>query len=136
MKEINCLQDLTGLTITKVTGLEVDSDLVKFEFDDGNVIIMHHEQDCCEHVYLYDICGDKADLEGGTVLSFTESTNTDDPTGIDYPDSFTWTFYNIATSKGYVNMRWLGESNGCYSEKVDIENPNKDEDYCWRRMIN
>lgn len=107
---------LIGKVITEIKGLEKDGDEVYFKCIDGTSFKMLHEQDCCESVSINDVCGDVADLLNTPILVAEESTKEGDPA---YGSS-TWTFYKLATIKGSVDIRWYGESNGYYSERVSF----------------
>ena len=96
---------------------EITDDSVRLIFNDGH-LDMYHSQDCCESVYIEDINGDK-DLNGAVFYEVIQKEC--DRDGLGYDDSFTWTFYTIITSKGYLDIRWYGSSNGYYSESVDVE---------------
>jgi len=97
-----------------------DGDEVHFVVSDDESYKLYHEQDCCEGVFIEDICGDLADLVGEPLLLVEESSNCTDPPRDPGEDSYTWTFYKFATVKGYVTVRWYGQSNGYYSERVDF----------------
>ena len=114
---------LKGKTLKDVQQHGVEE--IIFETVDGELYKMHHYQDCCESVTIDDVCGDLQDLVGSPILMAEESTNVNkNPPEVvppDYQDSFTWTFYRLATVKGYVTIRWYGSSNGYYSESVYFE---------------
>jgi len=117
---------LKGKTITEIIG-EVDAVEIAIKCSDGTSYKMYHRQDCCESVYVEDVCGDYADVIGVPILLAEEACSEDDPPGyVPEEDSYrddsqTWTFYKLATIKGAVTIRWYGESNGYYSEEVDFE---------------
>jgi len=117
------IADMVGKTYSKVWASKDKSELY-FELPDGSKYVFYHNQDCCEHVQIEDICGDLADLVGVPLVMATEETSDTDPEDYkgasDYRESFTWTFYKFGTVKGYVTVRWLGESNGYYGEGVDL----------------
>jgi hypothetical protein len=115
------LKDLIGKTMKAVENQ--DGEEVIFTTEDDRKYHMYHSQDCCESVRVEDICGDLQDLVGSPILKAEESSSDKNPPGVtpEYQDSFTWTFYNLATAKGHVTIRWYGESNGYYSESVYFE---------------
>lgn len=88
-------------------------------FSDGTALRMNHHQDCCEQVEIEDLNGDLADLLYTPLLVAEERTNESgsEETGC----SQTWTFYTLRTVKGSIDIRWLGESNGYYSESVNLD---------------
>ena len=117
-------EELKGKTLTKIEGMEVGNDVVRFYCTDGTIYEMYHSQNCCECVEIEDVCGDVEDLIGSEILVAEEIIHEgENPEGVkvpEYQDSFTWTFYKLATRKGFVDLRWYGESNGYYSESVDF----------------
>ena len=114
------IEDLIGKTIISVD--RYDDKLIFVT--ENETYTMLHEQDCCEGVCIDDINGDLLDLIDTPILQASEETNVDsNPENVpikEYQDSWTWTFYKLATIKGYVTIRWYGESNGYYSESVSI----------------
>ena len=110
--------DLKGKTIVKIEGAEKDSEQIIFECSDGTRYRMYHERDCCESVTVDDVCGDIESLLNREILVAEERESEGDRS--EWGDSSTWTFYVLATVKGYVDIRWYGSSNGYYSESVDF----------------
>jgi hypothetical protein len=118
------VSELIGKTLVSVTVNDA-KDEIRFVTNGGATYLMWHDANCCESVDIESITGDLRDLIGTPILMAEEATSTENPVDakpetIEYQDSFTWTFYKLATIKGYVDIRWYGSSNGYYSESVDF----------------
>lgn len=98
-----------------------DGGALIFRTEAGKEFKFHHHQDCCESVVIDDIVGDLSDLVG-VPLTMAEEVDSDpdvDPLSDEY-GSHTWTFYKFASAKGFVTVKFLGTSNGYYSERVNL----------------
>jgi hypothetical protein len=117
--------ELVGKTFTRFD-ISPNKERVEIVCTDGSIYVMYHSQDCCESVAIESITGEVADLIGSPILVAEESSSNKDPedrqasSADRWCESFTWTFYKLATVKGWVDLRWLGESNGYYSESVSL----------------
>lgn len=114
---------LLGKTLVDIK-LEKDAEEALFTTNEGEVYRLYHQQDCCEFVSIEDIIGDPINLLNSPLTMAEEVEAANDP--VDFkpefkPESYTWTFYKLATLKGYVTIRWYGQSNGYYSEGVSFE---------------
>ncbi|HNC58890.1 MAG TPA: hypothetical protein PLP33_25925 [Leptospiraceae bacterium] len=126
---VNILENLIGKTITAIEDNKTE---LKFVDNENNLYRFYHAQDCCEDVKIEEVIGNYEDLIGRP-LTMAEEVTYDNEMPEEIPakkdkygsyyhgDSFTWTFYKFATVKGYVTVRWLGTSNGYYSEAVNLE---------------
>lgn len=111
------ISNLIGQIITRVE--EFDTGLIFITRE--SAYLLEHTQNCCENVYIESITGDLSDLLNFPILKAEEAISCDSDNKPDFQDeSFTWTFYKLATIKGYVDIRFYGTSNGYYSETVDF----------------
>lgn len=117
------IEDLRGTTLSAVQ--TNNNDEIIFTTTEGVTYALFHSQDCCESVYIEDVCGDLDDLVGTPILMAEEVSSIegfDESKPLDgyEPESYTWTFYKLATIRGSVTIRFYGTSNGYYSESVSF----------------
>ena len=125
LKTFNTLQgsvrefdELLGRTLYRA---EADGEALTLYLSDTNYVRFQHHQDCCESVYIEDICGDLEDLVGAPLVEAEKVSNYDSDPLYENEESYTWTFYRFRTRKGSVCVRWYGSSNGYYSEDVSVD---------------
>lgn len=116
------IEKLLGKIIVNIERVPEDNDQFEgehlfFTTQCGEKYKMYHLQSCCEKVYIQDICGNLDDLLESPVLKAEERSNSNDSEYL----RKTWTFYEVATIKGSVTIRWHGSSNGYYSVEVEFE---------------
>lgn len=112
---------LVGKTLSAVN-VGKDKEYMEFVTVDGEKYYSYHYPDCCESVEIVDIIGDLSDLIGQPLIVSEERNNKGYDKQIDreYDEEYLWTFYEFATIKGSVTVRWLGQSNGYYSVSVSF----------------
>jgi hypothetical protein len=121
--EYSIIKELHGKVCSKVEVVEYleasRNQAVLFHLAEGGIVALSHDQCCCEDVLVEDIVGELSDLvEHPLYEAEVASCGPSEPTG-EY-DSETWTYYKFGTAKGCVSIRWVGSSNGYYSESVDV----------------
>lgn len=109
------LQELIGRTFYRVQ-YEKPEERIIFK-SDYKSYALKHDQLCCSSAWVEDITGDLSDLEGSPVIlaeKRMDITLNEDKDGYIY-----WVFYEIATNKGSVTIRFCAPDN-YYSISVDL----------------
>ena len=107
--------DMKDMVGKKVLGIYYDEENFQILTDDC-VYAFYHQQDCCESVRLTQVDGISDKIIGSRIVIAEVVTDEKSVAG----GNITWSFYKIGTTKGMIDFRWQGESNGYYSETVDL----------------
>ena len=116
------IKTLVGETLAYID-VDPDNNEILLTTESGRKIMIYHEQDCCEHVCLEGNNGEWTELIGKVLIETSQDE--------ERMDGETKTALTFKVSDATVISRWVGTSNGYYSEHVDIKelsNPLN----CWR----
>lgn len=100
------------------------NDAILITTEDGRQFKFFHDQDCCESVRIWDTKGDLKSLQGKRIVSVEQEESGENPSDVippEWQDSFTWTNIVFRTDENTVIVRWYGDSNGYYSERVNLD---------------
>ncbi len=87
----------------------------------GKTIKIFHQQDCCENVRIEGTDGNWHDIVGKVIIEASKSEFDEcEPKPSEWAESWTRTELKFRSDAATVISRWIGESNGYYSEGVDI----------------
>ncbi len=105
-------------------------DEIYFCCTDGEAFRAYHMQDCCERVSIHDTSVSLQDLIGSLIVESSATRDDENwPSDVEkskWTESFTWTTHRLKSASGVeVVVRWLGESNGYYSESVYFQRTHK-----------
>ena len=110
------IEQLKGKTLSNVEHKSKLDDELWFYTTENKAVRLWHRQVCCESVSVEDVIGDLNDLVGSPLLR--AEVRTED--GQSSYGDLMYTFYELATIKGSVTIRWYGSSNGYYSTRVSL----------------
>ena len=113
------LETLVGETLTHIDS--DDGNQIMLTTESGRIIKIFHEQDCCEYVTIEDTEGNWHDLIGKVLVEAGEGGSDNEVPPEGWADSWTRTELTFRVNDATVISKWIGESNGYYSESVDIE---------------
>lgn len=110
---------LSGLVITdwQQSNDELTLFIREGEFKKVN---FYHVQDCCESVMIHSVEGEFSNLLNCPLILVDEDAHSNSLDSEAEGESWTWTIYTFKTEKGTVVVKWIGNSNGYYSESVNM----------------
>jgi hypothetical protein len=110
--------DLVGEVLDAVD-IDREENQILLTTRSGRKFLVYHEQDCCETVAIHWQDGSFDKLIGKPIVEAREFAVDTGESESDY-DSQTTTTLVFRVDDQTVISRWIGDSNGYYSESVDI----------------
>lgn len=122
-KNYKTFESLKGKLLTSI---EKGEDEIVFSTSSGERYLMSHYQDCCESVTISEIIGEIDNILNLEILEAQEKIGHGEEESKEFNkkyryDSVTLTDFVLKTKKGNLIIKWIGISNGYYSESVTFE---------------
>jgi len=115
------IESLVGEVLTHIDVDEVEN-IILLTTKSGRQIKIFHDQDCCESVSIETTEGNWDKLVGKVIEEARQDEFYNlDPKPGEYAESWTRTNLIFRVNDQTVISKWIGESNGYYSESVNIE---------------